>query len=146
MTVLNEKGFTLVEAMVIGAVLAVLVMTAAGYQYQRKLQINTIMRKKEYGQIQNAILSSAGQPEALVASEEAVYTGTNATDAPGTPITVTPVVPSTAPSGTISAPVPQACCPYTGLMLDANNCYSCMQPAPPITAPANLCDPNGPQC
>lgn len=146
MTVLNEKGFTLVEAMVIGAVLAVLVMTAAGYQYQRKLQINTIMRKKEYGQIQTAILSSAGQPEALVASEEAVYTGSNAISAPSTPITVTPVVPPVAPSGPITAPVPQACCPSTGANIDANACSNTSLCPPATTVPNNLCDPNGPQC
>ena len=69
----GSDGFTLIEAMILAAMLAIIVTAFSTYTFQRAKQIEAANKRKSYQQIQNQIKAAAGQAEAVVQSEEAVY-------------------------------------------------------------------------
>jgi Tfp pilus assembly protein PilE len=69
---LNQNGFTLIEAMLIAAILSVLAATMGSYEFQRRLAIKKQMDQKKADQVANAILNAATQSENISATEEAV--------------------------------------------------------------------------
>ncbi|MBS1959006.1 MAG: type II secretion system protein [Bdellovibrionales bacterium] len=70
---LGHGGFTLIEAMILAAMMAVIVTAFSTYTFQRAKQIEMANKRKSYQQIQNQIKAAAGQAEAVVQSEESAY-------------------------------------------------------------------------
>ena len=70
---LGQSGFTLIEAMLIAAMLAVTVMTYSSMHYQRMKLLKTTAELKQMQQVQNSVINAAGQSGAITATEELMY-------------------------------------------------------------------------
>ena len=79
---LGSEGFTLIEAMILAAMMAVIVTAFSTYTFQRAKQIEMANKRKNYQQIQNQIKAAAGQAEAVVQSEESMFDPTLPTPTP----------------------------------------------------------------
>ena len=70
MTKLNSQtGFTLVEMMVVAALISVLSIGFASYMYQQNRQMNSSKNRESINQLQLNILRSSGKEDVLQQTE-----------------------------------------------------------------------------
>ncbi len=67
--VLSNKGFTLVEMMVVAGILSVLMLGFTGYMFQQAKQNKVAEAKQSYTQLKSNVLNASAQPETLSSSE-----------------------------------------------------------------------------
>jgi len=65
----NESGFTLVEMMIVGAILSVLMLAFSGYMFQQAKQNQVAQSKQNYTQLKANVLNAASQSDTLSSSE-----------------------------------------------------------------------------
>jgi prepilin-type N-terminal cleavage/methylation domain-containing protein len=65
----NQNGFTLVEMMIVGAVLAVLMLAFSAYMFQQAKQNKMAETKQTYTQLKANVLNASSQTDSLSASE-----------------------------------------------------------------------------
>ena len=73
----NAAGFTLIEVMIVGAILSILMLGFAGYMYQQARQSKMMSNKNSYEQLKTNVLNAAGQPESLQSSETLQFNDLN---------------------------------------------------------------------
>lgn len=97
----NSKGFTMIEVMIIAALLGVMITTFASYQYQRAKQNKANENRVEYGQLQNNLKGSINQSEGLTQTEDLEFANLSTpTPTPANPATPTPIAsPTLCPAG-----------------------------------------------
>lgn len=66
---MNSKGFTLVELMVVSAILSVLMLAFTGYMFQQAKQTKASENKQNFTQLKASVLNAASQPDGLTSSE-----------------------------------------------------------------------------
>lgn len=69
----SNDGFTLVEMMIVGAILSVLVLAFTGYMYQQARQTKSMSEKQSYNQLKANVLNATTQPDTLTASEAITF-------------------------------------------------------------------------
>jgi type II secretory pathway pseudopilin PulG len=93
----KQNGFTMIEALIIAALLGVMVTTFASYQYQRAKQAKARESKTELNQLQTNVKSSIGQSESLTHTEDLQFKDlSTATPSP----TIDPTTPTPEPTVT----------------------------------------------
>jgi type II secretory pathway pseudopilin PulG len=100
----NKQGFTMIEAMMIAGLLAVMVTTFASYQYQRARQNKVQEMKKDYSQLQDNVKTTANQSEAVSQAEDLQFAelGTPAPTAAAAPTGTPDAMPAPCPAGCIN--------------------------------------------
>ena len=109
----NQNGFTMIEALIIAALLGVMVTTFASYQYQRAKQAKAREAKTEMNQLQTNVKNSIGQSESLTHTEDQEYA-----PLPNSTATATPA-PSSTPEPTSTPTCPDPSCTFDN---DSGNC------------------------
>jgi prepilin-type N-terminal cleavage/methylation domain-containing protein len=69
----SNDGFTLIEMMIVGAILSVLVLAFTGYMYQQAKQTKSMSEKQSYNQLKANVLNASAQPDTLTASEAITF-------------------------------------------------------------------------
>ena len=67
---LGSSGFTLIEAMIIAAMISVIIVTFSSFTFQRARQIQMFNDRKNAVTMQNSIKSAAAQSESITRTEE----------------------------------------------------------------------------
>lgn len=70
---LNQKGFTLVEMMIVGAIMSVLMLAFSGYMYQQARQNQNQMTKQNFNQLKSSVMATTTQSDSLTTSETAEF-------------------------------------------------------------------------
>jgi prepilin-type N-terminal cleavage/methylation domain-containing protein len=65
----SEEGFTLIEMMIVGAIISVLMLAFTGYMYQQTKQTKNQEAKQTYTQLKSGVLDASSQAESLSQSE-----------------------------------------------------------------------------
>ena len=65
----SEQGFTLVETMIVTAILSVLMLAFTSYMYQQNKQSKNQEAKQTYTQLKSGVLDASSQAESLSQSE-----------------------------------------------------------------------------
>jgi prepilin-type N-terminal cleavage/methylation domain-containing protein len=81
-TVSSEEGFTLIEMMVVGAIVSVLMLAFTGYMYQQTKQGKNNEAKQTYTQLKSGVLEASSQAESLSQSENLQFDPTLPTPPP----------------------------------------------------------------
>jgi prepilin-type N-terminal cleavage/methylation domain-containing protein len=65
----NNDGFTLIEMMIVGGILAVLMLAFSGYMFQQAKQNKVAESKQSYTQLKANVLNASSQADSLSSSE-----------------------------------------------------------------------------
>jgi type II secretory pathway pseudopilin PulG len=114
----NQGGFTLVEAMLLAAILAIFISTFAMYSAQRVRQMKTLNEKNQNRMVTTAIKTAASQAEAITATEEFTFPGTGTITAPAPGQTAIVIAPPPPPAATPFL----YCCPTNNTKLQLSEC------------------------
>ncbi len=68
-TIAGNDGFTLVEMMIVGAILSVLMLAFSGYMFQQAKQNKVAESKQNYSQLKANVLNASSQADSLSSSE-----------------------------------------------------------------------------
>ncbi len=69
----SNDGFTMIEMMIVGAILSVMVLAFTGYMYQQAKQTKAMGEKQSYNQLKTNVMNATTQPETLTASEAITF-------------------------------------------------------------------------
>lgn len=70
---LGNEGFTLIEMMIVGAILSVLMLAFTGYMFQQAKQNKTQESKQSYTQLKSNVLNASSQSDSLSSSEAVTF-------------------------------------------------------------------------
>ena len=65
----NQSGFTLIEMMIVGGILAVLMLAFSAYMFQQAKQSKVAESKQNYTQLKANVLNASSQADSLSSSE-----------------------------------------------------------------------------
>jgi len=65
----SQEGFTLIEMMIVGVILAVLMLAFSSYMYQQAKQTKNQESKQTYTQLKTDVLDASSQAESISQSE-----------------------------------------------------------------------------
>jgi|GEM_PF-2015124 len=65
----SQEGFTLIEMMIVGVILAVLMLGFSSYMYQQAKQTKNQESKQTYTQLKTDVLDASSQAESISQSE-----------------------------------------------------------------------------
>ena len=69
----GNRGFTLIEAMILATILSITIVTFSTWSFQRARLIKAQDLRKKNEQVANAIKSAASQSESMTQTEEMMY-------------------------------------------------------------------------
>ena len=117
----NESGFSLIQALIIGAILAVLMTTASSFLFQRKKNGMNMDTRNAYNQIQSAAQSSIGSVGAISQTEQLQFATIAGSVSSSTGATTST---TTSPPATATITCPTGCWVGTNPMSGATDCIT----------------------
>ena len=70
----SEQGFTLIEVMITGVIVAIMMIAFSGYMFQQAKQTQSQQTSQNYSQLKSNVLGNSSQAESVSASEGLDFT------------------------------------------------------------------------